>query len=107
AVAMAGAGAKVTIVGGEDEHLAEDRKLWGDLPIRTHALKSGYGWNAKAFGLIADLKPDILHIHGIWTAGSIYGMVAALRGTPVVVSPHGMLDPWILARKPMVKKVHA
>lgn len=107
AVAMAGISTDVTIVGGEDEHLAEDRKVWGGLPIRTHVLKSGYGWDAKAFGMIADLKPDILHVHGIWTAGSIYGMAAALRGTPVIVSPHGMLDPWILGRKAAVKKVHS
>ena len=44
-------------------------------------------------------KLDLLHLHGIWH----YPGRAALEwkrrtGRPLVVSPHGMLDPWITAR---------
>jgi poly(glycerol-phosphate) alpha-glucosyltransferase len=49
-------------------------------------------------------KPDVIHLHGLWT----YQSVAALRwgrttGRPRVVSPHGMLDPWAL-RQSRVRK---
>jgi poly(glycerol-phosphate) alpha-glucosyltransferase len=57
-------------------------------------------------GRIAQLKPDILHIHGLWSASSLHGRFAP-RKTKVVVSPRGMLEPWIRARKPWLKQPHA
>jgi hypothetical protein len=45
----------------------------------------------------ADL--DLLHLHGIWMATShLAARWAAQTGRPYVISPHGMLDPWITAR---------
>ncbi|MGN6497098.1 MAG: glycosyltransferase, partial [Tsuneonella sp.] len=42
---------------------------------------------------------DLLHLHGIWMYPSAAGAQWARRtGRPYVVSPHGMLDPWITAR---------
>jgi glycosyltransferase involved in cell wall biosynthesis len=42
---------------------------------------------------------DCLHLHGIWMYPSRAGSVWARRtGKPYFISPHGMLDPWILAR---------
>lgn len=105
--AMARLGAKVTVVGGADEHFEADRGAWGDVALSTHRGTGPYGFSPDAFKLIAASSPDIVHINGIWSAASIYGAAGALRGRTVVVSPHGMLDPWILARKPAVKRVHA
>jgi poly(glycerol-phosphate) alpha-glucosyltransferase len=42
---------------------------------------------------------DILHLHGIWQYPSIVGSAWCRRtGRPYVISPHGMLDDWILGR---------
>jgi poly(glycerol-phosphate) alpha-glucosyltransferase len=42
---------------------------------------------------------DALHLHGIWMYPSRAGLTWARRtGRPYYISPHGMLDPWILAR---------
>lgn len=42
---------------------------------------------------------DCLHLHGIWMYPSRAGARWANRsGRPYLVSPHGMLDPWITAR---------
>jgi glycosyltransferase involved in cell wall biosynthesis len=101
-------GHDVSMVGGADQHYEADLPIWGGLDIHPHSLRLGsYGLSTAALSSIAALKPDILHINGIWTASSLYGALSALSGTQVVVSPHGMLDPWILARKPAVKAVHA
>ncbi|SEQ53680.1 poly(glycerol-phosphate) alpha-glucosyltransferase [Devosia sp. YR412] len=108
ASATAALGAEVAIVGGADEFFEADRAAWQGVDVRPHALKHGpYGFAFDAFSTIAALKPDIVHINGIWSAASIYGAVSALRGVPVVVSPHGMLDPWILSRSRLVKTVHS
>ncbi len=104
--AMAGLGAEVVVAGGREHGFDEDRHVWGQLPILTHTLgRSRYGFSPAMQAEIARLKPDIFHIHGIWSAGALYGRLAP-RKTKVVVSPRGMLDPWILSRKPWLKWPH-
>lgn len=48
-------------------------------------------------------KPDILHLHGLW----MYPSVAAMRwsGSPRIISPHGMLDPWALRNSGWKKQI--
>jgi poly(glycerol-phosphate) alpha-glucosyltransferase len=105
---LAGLGADVTVVGGADGYFEEDRAAWDDVPVRPFPFRFGrYGFDPGILGEIARLKPDILHIHGIWSAASAYGRLATARGVEVIVSPHGMLDPWILARRPRTKALHA
>lgn len=42
---------------------------------------------------------DLLHLHGIWMHPSrVAAQWARSTGRPLVISPHGMLDPWITAR---------
>jgi poly(glycerol-phosphate) alpha-glucosyltransferase len=60
----------------------------------------------KSFGFSPDLlnildreHPDLVHLHGLWTYGSIAVQIWNRRtGNPVVISPHGMLDAWSLRR---------
>ena len=105
--AMANLGAEVMVAGGHESGFADEKHVWGKLPLLTHPLgHSRYGFSLAMQAEIAQLKPDILHVHGIWSAGSIHGRFAP-SGTKVVVSPRGMLDPWILARKPWLKRPHA
>jgi glycosyltransferase involved in cell wall biosynthesis len=49
---------------------------------------------------------DILHLHGVWDRVLFRAAAAAgRRGTPYVVAPHGMLDPWSLAQKRWKKRL--
>ncbi|WET02064.1 glycosyltransferase [Flavobacterium sp. YJ01] len=51
-------------------------------------------------------KPDIVHINGIWTPQNwAFQNVAQKLGIKVIVSPHGMLEPWIMAHNPIKKKI--
>ncbi|WP_052731995.1 glycosyltransferase [Devosia geojensis] len=105
---LADLGADITVIGGADRHFAEDRAVWGDVPVRPFPFRFGrYGLDPGILRELARLKPDILHIHGIWSAASAYGRLAVARGIDVIVSSHGMLDPWILARRPRLKALHA
>ena len=48
--------------------------------------------------------PDCVHIHGIWSPSLAKRFLRRRRrGIPCVVSPHGMLEPWALAYKPIRK----
>lgn len=51
-------------------------------------------------------NPSIVHINGIWSPQNWgFQKVAQELGIPVVLSPHGMLEPWILAHNPWKKKI--
>lgn len=58
-----------------------------------------FGYAPSLVQAMHDERLDMLHLHGIW----MYPSMAAARwaaqtGRPYIISPHGMLDPWILAR---------
>lgn len=51
-------------------------------------------------------KPDIVHINGIWSPQNwAFQKVAQELGIKVILSPHGMLEPWIMANNPWKKKL--
>ena len=53
-----------------------------------------------------EIKPQVLHTHGIWTYLSIGVPRWARRNhKPYVVSPHGMLDSWALNNSKLKKKL--
>lgn len=104
--AVAPLGVEVTVFGGADGHFEEDRPQWGDVPLRPHPLRGGYGLDRRVFGRLRAFRPELLHVHGIWSASSIYARFAQLLGIPVLVSPRGMLDAWIMRRRQLAKQVH-
>ncbi|WP_348799907.1 glycosyltransferase [Flavobacterium adhaerens] len=51
-------------------------------------------------------KPDIVHINGIWSPQNWgFQKIAQEQKIKVVLSPHGMLETWILNHNPLKKKI--
>jgi glycosyltransferase involved in cell wall biosynthesis len=47
---------------------------------------------------------DIVHVHGLWVLfNHLACLFARIQRKPLVVSPHGMLDPWALSQKKLKK----
>lgn len=94
-------GGEAIVFALEDSQAEADRPRFGNCEVRLFA---GAGPRQIGFapGLVAgllDARLDLLHLHGIWMYPSRAGLVWARRtGRPYIISPHGMLDPWILAR---------
>ncbi len=94
-------GGEALVFALEDSHSAEDRARFGDSEVH-HARVAGprqIGFAPALAGMLAGANLDCLHLHGIW----MYPSRAACRwtrrtGKALVISPHGMLDPWITAR---------
>ena len=61
----------------------------------------------KEFKLFLQAEnPDIVHINGVWSPQNWgFQKVAQELGIKVILSPHGMLEPWILAQNPWKKKL--
>ena len=59
-------------------------------------------------GLLNQIKPDVVHINCCWQPESaILQRWARNRGFKTVYSPHGMLEPWIMQRHYLTRKVPA
>lgn len=95
------AGGEPVIIALDDVHTAEDAHRFA--PSSVHSSKVvGVPQIGFAPGLVEQLletRLDCLHLHGIWMYPSRAGAVWARKtGRPYLISPHGMLDPWITAR---------
>jgi glycosyltransferase involved in cell wall biosynthesis len=87
------------VFGLADPALDADLPGWAGLEL--HLLPSrGPRAAGLAPGLGAELARadlDVLHVHGLWTWASIVSLAWKRRtGRPLVISPHGMLEPWAL-----------
>jgi len=90
---------------GEDVWLISQRS--SDLPPGgSHFNVSSIGTAGYLAGcrelerVVRDFRPDVLHGHGLWLAGNHATAVVARRhGLPLVITPHGMLQPWALRQK--------
>jgi poly(glycerol-phosphate) alpha-glucosyltransferase len=84
------------------DHFAEtDRARHSPGQVHLHRI-IGPAQIGFAPGLVQSLltaELDLLHLHGIWMYPSRAGSEWARRtGRGYIVSPHGMLDPWITSR---------
>lgn len=58
--------------------------------------------------LLNAIQPDVVHVNACWEPLCSYTIFwAKSMGFPVVLSPHGMLEPWVLAKNHWKKKVPA
>lgn len=89
------------VLGIADEHTATDQARLSGVEVRT-----ARGLGPPSIGLAPRLhavlmaaRLDIVHLHGIWQPTSLATLRWTRRtGGAYVISPHGMLDPWITAR---------
>ena len=86
-----------------------------DLPIEntqihyiTNGLKNFFLVKKEFLQILNEVKPNIFHSNCCWYPFSAYSILWAKNaGYDVVLSPHGMLEPWILHRNYWKKKVPA
>lgn len=73
--------------------------------FKTHVLR-WYAMLGEFHKFLRDEKPDIVHINGIWSPQNWgFQKMAQQLGIKVILSPHGMLEPWIMAQNPWKKKL--
>lgn len=98
---IAGLGGTPLVFALKDAHSAEDADRFAGIEVQTFPVR-GPAQIGYAPGLLPALEAaqlDMLHLHGIWMYPSRAGSRWAARsGCGYVISPHGMLDPWITAR---------
>ncbi len=92
---------EVQVFGWYDEYFDQDGPAWQEpRPIALHPRSwAPSGYTPELPGLLTQFRPDVVHPQFLWTYASRCNLEHSRRhGTPYVISPRGMLDPWALRR---------
>ncbi len=79
---------------------------------RVHDVPGYKPWDgrftAQVGALLDELRPDVVHVNCCWMpACAVVQRLAQRRGLHVVLTPHGMLEPWIVSRHYYTRKLPA
>lgn len=85
----------------------------GGVAVESHPVQGAVGriwrWSPSfSSRLEAELsrKPSVLHIHGVWMSAQWQAARAAAKlGAPVILSSHGMLEPWLWENEGRLNKL--
>lgn len=110
AAAQRDSGHYPSVLGVRDRYTAADMKPFGQLDIMAKPAwgPTGFGLSASLAAELLHLAPslDVLHSHTLWSFPHWTAAWAARRGRrPLVIAPHGALDPWALARPRLRKRL--
>ena len=97
-----------SVLGYRDPKTEEDRALWQAVPVQalTPWPPRYFGYSPRFRPALERSEPQVIHSHGLWTYLSLAALQVHKRcQVPMVVSPHGMLDPWALALSSRKKRV--
>lgn len=65
-------------------------------------------WRKRVTEMMEEVRPDIVHVNCCWMpACAAVQRIAQKYGYKVVLTPHGMLEPWIIKRHYWTRKVPA
>ena len=106
--ALAAAGFDEISVHTLDDRMEKvDPKQWEAARLYQHRFVGpmSYSFAPSMLSSLMKAKPDIVHVHGVWQShcAAVHAW-SVLTGKPYVVSPHGMLEPWIRARSAGLKR---
>ena len=94
-------GAEPIVFALDDAFAQADQAALDPAPLRLSRVvgPAQIGFAPGLLRALLGASLDLLHLHGIWMYPSRAGLAWARRtGRPYLISPHGMLDPWIVAR---------
>lgn len=97
---------KLKIISFKDEYCNTDLAAWNDIPIQLY--KHGFMlYSHKAKRALLSTEADILHMEALWRFPHCW-MVdwkKRYKRNPIVCSPHGMLDPYIIKSQGRIKRI--
>lgn len=97
---------QVEVITLGDEDTERDLLSWPLVPIAIYgySLSKSYRLSFSLVRALLKQRADVLHVHAIWSFHIVAACLWKLKtGGAVVITPHGMLEPWIMARKRTVK----
>jgi glycosyltransferase involved in cell wall biosynthesis len=78
--------------------------------IQPSRIGTSWRWSPDLISTLDEIiranRIDIIHLHGVWAAIHWAGLTLAKKyDIPVIISPHGMLEPWLWNDQGKLKKL--
>lgn len=97
---------EITVFSFEEANMEEDLASWSPINIKLFKKTNPFYYSAELRDAIINYKADILHVHGLWRYHHAFiSTWKKATKKPVIVSPHGMLDPYIIKNQGFIKRV--
>jgi glycosyltransferase involved in cell wall biosynthesis len=98
---------RVIIFSYKDEFIDEEKHDWAMFELHLYDKTNFFNYSSKLREAILINNSDILHIHGLWMFPHLMSSVWKKKtNKPVIITPHGMLDPYIINNQhPLKKKI--
>lgn len=101
-------GVGIEVIGLRDAMTEADLAAWSPLEVTALAVRGpkGFGYAPHFARALASRNVDLAYVAGLWK----YPMLVAQRwsratGKPLVIAPHGMLEPWAVRHSGLKKKI--
>jgi len=101
-------GIDIEVVGLQDSHTDSDRGAWSPLLPVALPVKGpqAFGFAPGFTDALTKADADLGYLVGLWKFPSVSALRWSNRyGKPLMVAPHGMLDPWALRNSGVKKKI--
>lgn len=99
---------RLEVITLRDDSYDRDLVDWSGIKV-TAARVFGpkkYGFSFDLLKKLFESDADVVHVHGIWMYQCLACLIWSIfSGKRYYVSPHGMLDPWILKRSALLKSL--
>lgn len=94
------------ILGLSDHHMFDDLAPINGVALSAHRpLPYCMGISPGFSSALNSRRAQIVHLHGLWTYPSwVASRVSKSESQRLVITPHGMLDSWALARRKLAKR---
>jgi glycosyltransferase involved in cell wall biosynthesis len=99
---------RVEVFGMRDGFSAQDLPVWRPIRVRVFPVTgpSGFGYARALSSSIDQSGADVVYSAGLWKYSSLASLLWSKRtGKPLLVAPHGMMDPWALEHSRLKKRV--
>ncbi len=101
-------GHNVSVYGVNDAKLSAARASWQVKRLRSFPSRgpARFAFAPGMAKVLISKRYDVLHLHGLWNYPSYAASRWNREGTgKMVISPHGMLDPWALQNSALKKRL--
>lgn len=96
----------IKIYAQKDSFALEDKKKWLNTNIFLYNCNNFFGYSRIVRNKIITESGDLLHIHGLWMYPQAFiNTWKSIIQKPVLVTPHGMLDPYIIQNQSKIKRI--
>lgn len=104
--AMLDCGVRPRLLSQIDEYTEEDLPQWAPIPVELFSSVGPLFTSLQVRGILKASDAELLHINALWRDSQLVGLNWQKKtGKPVVISPHGMLDPWAVQHSGWKKKL--